>query len=168
MRKPRFIIAAAVIGLAAVLLVPSVLRHHRRAVQRQWRAAAIEEVNRLASDSDWIATRIAALDERPGNDESSRDKWLSERLVLMQNGEWIVCANKCSKEDWNFDDIFVGKASDGKWYYSTFHFCTGMVVLRIQGRPAGLDSFKKQYFLREFSGDADSLLDRTWPLPGQR
>ena len=88
---------------------------------------------------------------------------LTENLILATNGDWIVWASKCSKEDRRIHDIFVGRASDGKWYYSTFHFCNGKIVLMMEEQPANLGAFIQAYSLREFDGQSDECLGKTWP-----
>ena len=85
----------------------------------------------------------------------------------MKNGDWIAYASRCSKEDWRIRDIFIGRATDGKWYYSTFHFCRGMLTLRVEDRPESLDKFITAYSLREFDGRSDECLKKTWPNPTQ-
>jgi len=87
---------------------------------------------------------------------------------MMKNGEWIAYANICQKEDWRIHDIFIERASDGQWYYSTFQFCTGMIVLRMQGeaegQPESVPKFVQEYYLRPFDGRSDECLGTTWPL----
>jgi len=82
----------------------------------------------------------------------------------MKNGDWIACQNICSKEDSRVQDLFIGRASDGKWYYSTFHFCIGMTVLRDmeQWQPDSLAQFVDAYWLVPFDGRSDECLKATW------
>jgi hypothetical protein len=62
-------------------------------------------------------------------------------------------------------DIFIAKGSDGKWYYTDFHFCVRMMVLNDQ--PASLAEFKHRYFLAEFDGVSDAALERSWIPVGE-
>lgn len=82
----------------------------------------------------------------------------------MGKGDWIAYTNICQKQDRRIEDLFIGRGSDGQWYYSTFHFCKGMLVLRGEDRPEDLRSFAKGYFLRTFDGRSDESLRKTWPL----
>ena len=92
--------------------------------------------------------------------------WLSDKIILTGSGEWLVYRSHCSKaRPHNVKDIFLAKGSDGKWYYSTFHFCVGMVVLRGEPQPPDLKMFVHEYNLREFDGQSDECLKETksWP-----
>jgi hypothetical protein len=80
----------------------------------------------------------------------------------MADGQWIVFRQQCVKEDRRVGDLFIGKASDGKWYYSTFHFCTGMIVTRMFEQPKDLQTFLVNYSVREFSGKPQEELLPTW------
>jgi hypothetical protein len=83
----------------------------------------------------------------------------------MTNGDWVVYRNVCWKEPSRIPDLFLGRASDGKWYYSTFHFCVRMIVLKdMLGQPEGLVNFRTNCYLREFDGRSDECLKSTWPL----
>ena len=93
--------------------------------------------------------------------------WLTDKLILMKSGEWLVYKSHCSKEEPHIvRDIFLAKGSDGKWYYSTFHFCVGMCVLRMEEtQPPNLSAFVHEYNLREFDGHSDESLrlTKSWP-----
>lgn len=174
-RKRRRLLAlgitAAVIWAAALVLFVALLRYPDR-VRNRWKANAISTINRLAKDTNWVTGETARLtaqapqvDEygnKPWPDESG-EGWISEHLILMRNGDWMVYDSICRKSDWRIADIFVGRGSDGKWYYSTFHFCVGAVVLRFNGQPADLATFRKEYSLSEFTGQPSEKLGVTWP-----
>jgi hypothetical protein len=81
----------------------------------------------------------------------------------MTNGEWMAYRNVCAKEEDRIADLVIGRGSDGKWYYSTFHFCIGMLNLRTMEQPESLPRFQTEYFLQEFDGHSDECLKKTWP-----
>lgn len=85
-------------------------------------------------------------------------------VVYAPNGDWLVFANVCRKEDWRIDDLILARGSDGQWYYSRFHFCIGAVVLASIPQPATLVEFRQQCFLQPFDGVSDDCLRETWPL----
>jgi hypothetical protein len=142
---------------------PFLLRHGPR---KKWKDRAVTEISRLTGDSAWVASEIAGL-TNVSEDLPRSDRWLSSHLILMTNGEWMAYANICRKEDFWIPDLFIGRASDGKWYYSTYHFCIHMIVLRItadmDGQPESVTKFAGKYYLREFDGRSDVCLQRTWP-----
>ncbi len=72
----------------------------------------------------------------------------------MQNGGWIACTY-LRKESIRIRDLFVGHGSDGRWHYSTFHFCLGKVILRTESQSESLDTFAKTNVLPHLSGHSD-------------
>lgn len=59
-------------------------------------------------------------------------------------------------------DIFIGHGSDGKWYYSTFHFCVEKCVLQMEPQPDSLAQLVNGYWLVPFDGKSDDCLKITW------
>jgi hypothetical protein len=88
----------------------------------------------------------------------------------MTNGEYLVYAHIDAKEDGRIHDIFIARGSDGKWYYSTFHFCIGMVTLAAEvlgpGWNGSISEFATAYSAHEFDGHSDECLKKTWPFKG--
>jgi len=159
----------AALAAGAVLVVSNSDPYHLRAKpRREWKDRAVAEIARRTADPAWVASEIAALKARAAECPADSVGWLSPHLILMKNGDWIAYASICSKEDNRIHDIFVGRGSDGKWYYSTFHFCRGMIVLTMpndmDGPPENLPKFAVAYHLREFDGHSDECLQKTWPL----
>ncbi len=169
MKKRRVAIIVGIVAAlaAAAFLAPRALEKHRRAerqrYRREWKDRAVAEIRRLANDPDWVAAEMAALKSQPPKSLYGGEGWLSERLVLLENGDWMVYAAKARKEDQRIDDIFICKASDGKWYYSTYHFCKMMTVLTWRGQRPDLASVIEAYYLEEFDGKSDEALGKTWP-----
>ncbi len=86
-------------------------------------------------------------------------------IIVMTNGQWMAYRNVCAKEKEGIPDLFLGRGSDGRWYYSTYHFCIRMIVLKdMLGQPESLAQFVQEGFLREFDGHSDECLKKTWPL----
>lgn len=94
----------------------------------------------------------------PGDGE-----WMDERLIECSDGAWLAYRARCQKVDRKIHDIFIARASDGRWYYSTYHFCIHMMVLAGNGQPASLEDFIREYSLKEFDGRSDIALMPTWP-----
>ena len=150
------------LAVAGLFLIQSGDRLHAKA-RKEWKEKEVAEIARRTSDAAWLAAETNLLKTNAAPDPSDSAAWLSDRLILMKNGEWMVYASKCSKEDRRIHDIFVGRASDGKWYYSTYHFCVGMVSLKMEDQPDDLSRFIGNYFLRGFDGRSDECLNLTWP-----
>lgn len=96
--------------------------------------------------------------------ESEWETWISEDLIVMTNGQWIAYRNVCQKEGERIPDLFLGRGSDGRWYYSTYHFCVRMLNLKdVMGQPKSLTEFRQTYYLREFDGHSDECLKEPRP-----
>ena len=160
------ILVVAVAAYAFISLRPADRLHAKP--RKEWKDNAIPIVERKASDSAWVTNQIAALKATITAGRNSERDWMGDELLLMENGEWIVYASHCHKADQRIHDIFIGRASDGKWYYSTFHFCIRMYTLTFYERPPSLDRFIRDYSLREFDGRSDECLKKTWPPTTRR
>jgi len=164
--KLKWLLLAGVLGLAllafAFLRDPMHGRLHAKA-RKQWKDAAIANIERRVADVASLERELATIKAGLEANGSDADGWFNKNTLLLKNGDWIAYASQCSKEDGRIHDIFIGRASDGKWYYSTYHFCVGMLVLRMDGRPESLPKFISDCSLREFDGRSDECLNRTWP-----
>ncbi len=155
------VLAAALAALAMVLMQGG--DRLRSKARKQWKENAVAEIARWMSDPKWLPIQTNVLAANAVKDPSDSDAWLSEHLILMKNGEWIAYASECTKKDPKIHDIFLGRGSDGRWYYSTYHFCIGMLELRMDDQPESLTKFAESYSLRDFDGSSDECLKLTWP-----
>ena len=149
----------AVIGALAFLRPPSL----QSSARREWKQRSIAEIAARVADPSWPTNEFARLKPKSTKDESDDASWLSEHIIVTQKGEWLAYANSCQKQDGRILDIFLARGSDGRWYYSTYHFCVEMVVLRMDGQPEDLATFTKTYYLQTFDGQSDNCLQKTWP-----
>jgi hypothetical protein len=167
MRKKLAIVGAAICLCAGVLGVvihfggPSRLDSKAR---REWKEKAVSEITKQTSDTTLIPKQIAKMKSNPSV-EYEWDRWISEDLIIMTNGDWMAYRNVCAKEPGRIPDLFLGRGSDGKWYYSTYHFCIRMIVLKdMLEQPESLIKFRSDCFLHEFDGQSDECLKQTWPV----
>ena len=149
-RMLRVAVALLLLG-SCVAALPSLIRHRLHAERRQWKNDALPVIANLAKDKSWREKEVEIL-AKPTEDEHVIVKgWLTDKLILMENGEWLVYRSHCAKaKPHTVKDIFLAKGSDGNWYYSTFHFCVGMVGLRgeQETQPPNLAMFVHEYNLR--------------------
>jgi|AOAMet2_C27A4_35_1029305.scaffolds.fasta_scaffold02648_2 hypothetical protein len=117
----------------------------------EWKDAAIEELNAIESAKGIPPFKYTV------------DGWFSPQGLLMEDGSWIAYRQRCHKEDPRIEDIFIGRASNGKWYYSTYHFCIGACVVLMDEQPESLAAFIERCALVEFDGESDDCLLPTWP-----
>jgi len=154
------VLLLAVIGAVAFLRPPSLQSSARRA----WKEKSIVDIAARVAGPSWPTNEFARLQPQSTNDVSDDASWLSEHIIVTRKGEWLAFANSCQKRDGRIPDIFLARGSDGRWYYSTYHFCVGMVVLRMEeDQPEDLAGFTKTFFLRTFDGHSDDCLQKTWP-----
>lgn len=135
----------------------------RSAARRKWRDQAVARIQRRLDDKTWLESEVASLQSIVAR-RPVEGAWVGDELLVMKNGDWIVCQNVCTKEQNNAvkKDLFIGRGSDGKWYYSTFHFCVGKCVLQIERQPESLAQFVEAYWLAPFDGRSDESLKPTW------
>ncbi len=148
------VLLLAGIATAVFLRVPSL----KLSARREWKERSIAEISACIAGSAWPGNELALLKTRTGE-----AGWLSDHMILMRNGDRLAYANSCQKQDGRMPDIFLARGSDGLWYYSTYHFCIGMIVLRMEEQPEDLVGFTNTYFLRTFDGHSDDCLQKTWP-----
>lgn len=127
---------------------------HHSQERREWKDAAIMAIQNDLKATDYLNKRFG--------DHSENAEWLTADTILCSDGSWLAYRGQCHKEDPKVHDIFIAKASNGKWYYSDFHFCKEMMVLASGNQPESLDEFKHQYFLASFDGKSDDALEPTW------
>jgi len=122
-------ILAMLIALGAVIVEMTYIL--RSSARKAWKQTAITTIRTHLAEPTWESREIAMLANVVTNGPFDSERWCSERLILMKNGDWIAYTNVCRKENWRIDDLFIGRGSDGQWYYSTYHFCKDMIVLRM-------------------------------------
>lgn len=176
-RRKFWIITALVPVILVLFMVLAAFyqRHQRQQARRDWKDEAISLINSLANDPDWVLKEKAHVASADVESDPAilAEEWLSNRMVLMSNGEWLVYKNHCPKEPQHpndkprryVSDIFLAKGSNGKWYYSTCHFCVGMIVIVGNDPPPSIEDFALHYHLREFDGKSDACLQQTEFMP---
>ena len=153
--------ALALVTVLAVNIRDTVSQHQRLygTPRKAWRDAAIADITQRVNDMSRLTNQISEIKSNIGRGGSA---WFLDGVLLMRDGQWIVCTNICTKQNYRIHDLFIARGSDGKWYYSDFHFCIGMITLDILGQLANLTDFIQACSLREFDGHSDECLQRTW------
>lgn len=124
--------------------------------------SSVKQITAWGEGKPWEWDAVASLLNRhekvhaPDEDQD----WLGDNVILMADGEWIAYCAECVKVNRRVGDVFIGRASDGKWYYTTYHFCIGMIDLTDQ--PKSLEDFRNDYSAREFNGEPENAFEDTW------
>jgi hypothetical protein len=165
MVKQRILIICTLVFIIAIGAFAVGKRDPLRSSERgAWKAQAIGAISARVADPAWPGRELVELKKKGPGDSDSSEGWLSGQLIVMRNGDWLAYSNICRKEPGHIYDLFLARGSDGKWYYSTYHFCIGMIVLRMEDQSESLAGFAKTYFLRPFDGHSDECLQKTWPV----
>jgi len=168
-KKTKFRLVSGVILLGIIALACVVFARYPNQARRAWKEAALQEISHLADDSSWVSEEINMLNVTNSSTEHIiAERWLTDHMILMLGGEWLVYKSHCSKESPHLvHDIFLAKGSNGKWFYSTCHFCVGMcaLVMMQDEPPVDLATFARRYHLKEFDGVSDTCLQPTQTFP---
>lgn len=158
------LLIAVAVSAGVFIGLPAWWRTTRHAAGEQFRRDAVRQIQEWA-EAGWEYEHIAFLAEQ--HERTQGQVWLADHLIRMHSGEWIVYFAECSKANPRIADIFIGRGSDGRWYYSTYHFCVGMITM--WERPRTLADFVNEYSMCEFDGDIGATFGNTVALmPPQR
>jgi hypothetical protein len=171
--RTRRVLIIGVVTLICVAAISSIILWKlndpfRSPARRAWRDQAVQKVYKRTLDNAWLDTERARLASQAAT-RPFNGGWVGDEMLVMQNGEWIVCENVCAKEQNTpvRKYLFIGRGSDARWYYSTFHFCVGKNVLMMEPQPGSLAQFVDGSWLVPFDGMSDESLQSTWE-PGAR
>jgi hypothetical protein len=153
-----FIIIALPIGY---LLAMRLKYSHERA---NWQAATLPRLAGLSMTNTDIRRELERL-KKEGSAGAPRE-WVGEHVLLMTNGECLLCAFRHGFNNGSVEHLFLAHGSDGRWLYSTYHFCHGMAATGADDPPGSITEFAMRYSAREFDGKSDVCLQHTWP-PGR-
>jgi len=147
-----FIIAVGLVGFW-------LFAHWEAARDRtNWKGPALQRLATLSATNENIARELADLRANPNGFD-----WTGDDVLLMTNGEYIIFAFRHGANNGFVDHLFLGHGSNGKWLYSTYHFCNMMAAVRMDNPPGSIADFEKRYAVREFDGKSDECLRHTWP-----
>jgi hypothetical protein len=128
----------------------------------QWKGPALERLAGLSITNEEIRRELDEL--KAGPTPNVDWGWTHEQVLLMTNGEYIIYAFRHGANNGFVDHLFLGHGSDGRWLYSTYHFCSMMAGVRGDEPPGSIGEFANRYSAREFDGKSDECLQHTWPL----
>jgi hypothetical protein len=126
----------------------------------QWKGPTLGRLAGLSVTNEQISTE---LDQIRNPTPSLNFGWAHEHVLLMTNGQYIIYAFRHGANNGFVDHLFLGHGSDGRWLYSTYHFCNSMAGVAGDDPPGSIAEFEKHYSVREFDGKSDECLKHTWP-----
>lgn len=149
------LIAAAWVWWGAV----SRQRHER--ARAAWKAATLQRLAGLSITNENLSQELRML--KNGASRGGDRDWAGDNVLLMTNGEFLIYAFRHGFNSGFVDHLFLAHGSDGRWLYSTYHFCNSMAALMSEEPPGSIDEFAKRFSAHEFDGKSDECLKHTWP-----
>jgi hypothetical protein len=140
----------------------SAVRYKHEKARTQWKTAALGRLAGLSLTSEEVSEELETLKANRGAGE--HQQWTGERVLLMTNDEFLVYESRHGSNGGFVDHLFLARGSDGRWYYTTYHFCNGMVAVMGDDPPGSITEFTRTYSAREFDGKSDICLQHTWPV----
>jgi hypothetical protein len=153
-------------GLAGILLIRCLAcgawwfaRYISERKRTRWKSVALEQLARLSISSDEGRQELHEL--RTSRTNSTQPDWTREHVLLMTNGDYIFYEYRHGANIYFPPHLFLGRCSDGRWLYSSYHFCNSMAMVRSNEPPGSIVEFAKRYSAREFDGKSDDCLKMT-------
>lgn len=147
-----WIAGTALALLALATIVVGTVRGRAELERIHWGVHAISELSRVPR-----VNFQATPDLSPAGSE-----WVGDSALYMTNGEVIVYRSRHGKS-LVVNHLFLGRSSDGRWLYSSYHFCNGMAMVRGEDPPPSVDDFCRRYAVQEFAPESDTWSQHTWP-----
>lgn len=158
----KLIIWLAIPVLIVVLIAGcrSVVKHRYEQARKVWKDEALVQIAKTSMTNEEILTEI---DQIKHPTPSLNFGWTHDHVLLMTNDQFLVYAFRHGFNNGFVDHLFLAHGSDGRWYYSTYHFCNGMAGVASDDPPGSIAEFATKYAAREFDGKSDECLKHTWP-----
>jgi hypothetical protein len=156
------------VGLVLLLLVGSAAgvwwaaKVRAARARAQWKGQAVQRLVGLSMSNEEVHVELEQLKAEPHGSPNFR--WTSDHVLMMTNGEYIIYASRHGANSGFVDHLFLGHGSDGRWLYSTYHFCNSMCGVLGEDPPGSITEFAGRFFAREFDGRSDECLQHTWPV----
>jgi hypothetical protein len=161
----RFVRILAV-GLGGILLLTCLAcgawwlaRSRSERPRAHWKSEALARLAKLSITNNTVRRELDEL--RLPKTEDTELAWVHEHVLLMTNGESIIYEYRHGDNVYFPPHLFLGHCSDGRWLYSSFHFCISMGMVRFDDPPGSTAEFAKRYSAREFDGKSDVCLKMT-------
>jgi len=138
------------------------VRYKYERARSHWKTEALAQLAGLSLSNGEVSQELETLKANRGVRE--HQQWTGERVLLMTNDEYLVYASRHGSNSGFVDHLFLALGSDGRWYYTTYHFCNSMVAAMADSPPGSIAEFARTYSAREFDGKSDVCLQHTWPV----
>jgi hypothetical protein len=137
----------------------SALNYKYERVRAEWKTAALVRLAGISPANLEVSQELETLKASRATEKDQ--EWVGTRTLLMTNGEYIVYEYRHGRNDYFPPHLFLGRCSDGRWLYSSYHFCNGLLSVRRDDPPGSIAEFAERYFARAFDGKSDECLKIT-------
>jgi len=152
-----------VIAVLAGLIYRDVQKWRR--YRTQWKTVALSRLASMTLTNQEVISDFVTFSSEEGGLKAGR--WTGHHALMMKNGEYLLYEFRHGANARYLSSLgphlFLARGSNGRWYYSTYHFCMNMAAVIGEAPPDSVSDFSKKYFAREFDGKSDECLNRTWP-----
>jgi hypothetical protein len=143
-----------------IVVCRTTVKYRYERARKVWKDDALEQIAKISMTNKEVLTEIDQIKHPTRNLDFH---WAHEHVLLMTNGEFLVYAFRHGFNNGFVDHLFLAHGSNGRWYYSTYHFCSGMVGIGSDDPPGSIAEFSSRYSAREFDGRSEVCLQHTWP-----
>lgn len=159
----KVIIWLAIPAVLVLLLfgLRAMVHHKYERARTDWMVATLPQLAGLSFTNAEIKQEIESL--KMSAAQPDRRIWTGDHVLLMTNSEFLVYSFYHGFNSGFIDHLFLAHGSDGRWYYSTYHFCNSMAAVFADEQPGSIAEFARRYSVREFDGKSDVCLQHTWP-----
>lgn len=155
-------IAALFVGLLLLLVgLFLVVDYWMEAQRAEWKTATLAHLAEAELRDPFVQSELRSLTSDPAN--TPIGSWAGQKVIKMTNGEHLVYDFRHGANIGYLDHLFLARGSNGRWYYSTYHFCNMLTGIRMDNPPSSISDFASKYWLREFDGKSDICLESTAP-----
>lgn len=152
--------APVILGALGLLVLVSC--HHVLSRERTaWMRETLPRLADLSITKDSIAMELREL--RANVEQEEPPKWIGRNIVLMTNDQFLVYAYRHGANDRWPHHLLLARGSDGRWFYSSYHFCNELNMIRGDPQSGSIDEFVSRYPIAQFDGRSDECLKPTWP-----
>jgi hypothetical protein len=162
LRKILVRLGCLFVGLLVLVVILFLIVEYRQESERaQWKTETLAQLAKKDQTDPFVQSDLATLTADSANTQLGT--WAGNQVIRMINGEYLIYAFWHGSNMGYVDHLFLAHGSNGRWYYSTYHFCQQLVAIRSDDPPASIADFATKYSLSEFDGQSDICLNRTWP-----
>lgn len=153
-------LAIPVVVLAGIVGWWLEAKHREERARVLWKDKALAQLATTSMTNEEVLTEIDQIKHPTPNLNFG---WANDHVLLMTNGAFLVYAFRHGFNNGFVDHLFLAHGSDGRWLYSTYHFCNHMAGVVADDPPGSIMEFATRYSVREFDGKSEVCLQHTWP-----